>query len=347
MHLKTVSPCAALLAGLVLASASPVAAQQTAVDTAQSVNTNQQLQKPLKPSDQKGQDVPLLYEGELEDLGPQYVLQPHERPKYLQVMGDLQVYHTDNAALVPANKIGTDVSVFTVEAAYQSQAKVMFGDVQTQFRAGFRFQSYWYGIISGRDKSTSASTYNPVNLLDFQIYSPFVEVSFKKNNWYGGLALRYAAYTNSNQFSDETFYQEWVPSGSFGYQWVLDQHRIVQVQYDGDFRSTNTDEKGTHPTGWEDRADNSISLIHSYILGEHWIFQPSYRLMWSKYTNPERYRSDIYNTLSFMVAYYFNENLSARAFTSIEWRNSSMEGGVDNSYQNWNIGVGVSLTGSF
>ncbi len=355
MHLKTTTLSAASLAGLLLVAALPASAQNTAVDTAQSATTTQQLQKPIAPSKQMAQ-APLLYEGELDDIGPQYVLQPHERPKYIQVMGDLQLYHTDNAALASANKVGTDVTVFTIQVALQNQAKEYFNGVVTQARVGFRFQSYWYGIFSGRDNSSSPSAYSPMKDLDFVIYSPFVEVNFKKNSWYGNLGLRYAAFYNTNSLTagaaDRNFYQEWVPSGSLGYQLNIDANRILQVQYDGDFRGTHTDQMFTppaaqQPTGWQDRTDHAVSLIFSHIVGDHWVFQPAYRLMFTRYTNDTRDRTDVYNTLSFMVAYYFNENASARAFTSMEWRNSSFEAGVNNNYQAWNLGIGASLNFSF
>jgi hypothetical protein len=54
-------PSATLLAGLFLAGALPAAAQQSAVDTAQSTLTTQQLQTPLQaPGAAQGQ-APLLY----------------------------------------------------------------------------------------------------------------------------------------------------------------------------------------------------------------------------------------------------------------------------------------------
>jgi len=342
MHLKNVSSTAVILAGLFLAAAPAAAAQQSAVDTAQSTTTTQQLQKPLKPVASSSQ-APMLYEGEEDDLGPQYVLQPHERPKYFQVMSDFQLYHTNNAVLAPGNKVGTDVSVFTVQAALQSPAAQWFDNLQVQARAGVRYQSYWYGIFSGRNQNT-ASVFSPVKYNDFTIFSPFVELNFKSDPWYGSLGLRYAAFDNQNAVSDENFYQEWVPSGTLGYQVNIDSQRILQFQYDGDFRSTNTDEKGQHPVGWEDRTDHSLSVIYSYILGEHWVIQPSYRFMWSDYTNPDRYRNDVYNTFSFMVAYYFNETVSVRMFTSYEWRSSSEFG---NNYENWNLGIGLSFNASF
>jgi len=343
MHLPT-APRTIVLAGLFLAAVPPVAAQQSAVDTAQSVTTTQQLQKPLKPANTSGQ-VPMLYEGELEDLGPQYVLQPQDRPKYFQVMSDLQLYHTNNAALAPGNKLGTDVTVLTLQAAVQSTTAEWFDGWQTQASAGMRYQSYWYGIFSGRNQSTTQPpSFSAVSDLDFQIYSPFVALNFKKDPWYGALGLRYASFNNDNAVSNENFYSEWVPSGTFGYQWNIDSQRILQFQYDGDFRATNTDEKGLHPVGWEDRTDHSISIIYSRILGQNWVIQPSYRLMWSEYTNPDRYRSDIYNTAALMVAYYFNDNASVRAFTSYEWRSSSEFG---NNYESWNLGIGFSLNVSF
>ena len=329
------------MAGLFLAGALPAAAQQSAVDTAQSTLTTQQLQTPLQaPGAAQGQ-APLLYEGENEDTGTQYVLQPKPKVNYFQPAGDLQTYRSDNPTLAPANKSASDITVLTMQGAVQSDAREWADGVQGQTRAGFRFQDYWYGLIYGRDVLITGA---PIKYSDFQTYSPYVEATMRGDNWYGTLGLRYSDYTNDNAVTSGTFYQEWVPSGTLGYQWNVAAHQTVQFQYDGDYRRTETATGGLLPSAWNDRADNAISIIYSDIIGNHWVIQPSYRLMWSKYTYSSRYRSDVYNTASFLVAYYFNTNVSLRAFTSYEWRSSSEPG---NNYGNWNIGAGLTLSASF
>jgi len=344
MQLKPTLPSAALLSGLFLAAALPAAAQQSAIDTAQSTTVTQQLQKPLQPAAASGSqgDVPLLYEGEMEDTGTQYVLQPKPAIKYFQVLGDLQYYRSDNPTLAPGNKTASDISVLTIQASVSSPAADWFdGTAKGQFRAGLRFQDYWYGLFYGRDRIITGA---PIKYSDFMTTSPYVEATARGENWYGSLGLRYAAYDNNNALTSGTFYQEWVPSGTLGYQWNISAQKTVQFQYDGDFRKTSTQSAGLLPGGWNDRSDQALSLIYSDILNDHWVIQPSYRIMWSDYTNDNRHRNDVYNTLSFLVAYYFNETWSARAYTSYEWRSSSEFG---NNYSNWNLGVGLSFGASF
>ena len=334
-------PALALLTGLFLAGALPAVAQQSAVDTAQSTSTTQQLQKPLQTPAAAQGDVPLLYEGENEDVGTQFVLQPKPKVNYFQAAGDVQVYRSDNPTLAPANKTASDITVLTVQAAVQSASSEWFDGVMGQSRLGFRFQDYWYGVISGRNQIITGA---PVKYSDFTTLSPYGEISLRSDNWYGTVGLRYSSYDNNNALASGTFYQEWVPSGTLGYQMNVAAHQTVQFQYDVDYRRTETKTGGLLPTSWNDRVDNALSIIYSDIIGDHWVIQPSYRIMWSKYTLPQRNRSDVYDTLSFLVAYYFNPNLSARAFTSYEWRSSSEPG---NNYGNWNLGAGLSVSASF
>jgi len=336
-------PAAALLAGLFLAGIAPAAAQQQAIDTVQSATTTQQLQKPLQTPGTSGNqgDVPLLYEGEMEDTGTQYVLQPKPAVNYFQALGDVQFYRSNNPTLAPGDKIASDITVLTLQAAVQSEASEWFAGYKGQFRAGLRFQDYMYGLFYGRNRIITGS---PIKYSDFTTTSPYVEASLRGDNWYGSLGLRYASYDNNNALTSGTFYQEWVPSGTLGYQWNLGAQKTLQLQYDGDFRRSVTETGGLLPTDWNNRTDHALSLIYSDIINDHWIIQPSYRMMWSRYTADDRHRNDIYNTVSLLVAYYFTPNFSIRAFTSFEWRSSSEAG---NNYEDWNAGSGLTLSASF
>jgi hypothetical protein len=342
MQLKTSRiTAAALLAGLFLAGALPASAQPAAIDTAQSVNTTQELQKPLQTPTSGDSAVPLLYDSEPEDVGVSHVLQPRAVFKYFNVSIDEQLYRSDNPTLAPANKKASDISVTTLQASVQSEPSEWFSGVQGQVRAGLRFQNYAYGIFSGRNNVINGAA---IKDSDFTTISPYVEATFHNDPWYSTIGLRYSSYDNNNALTSGTFYQEYVPYGTLGYQWNLAAGKTVQLQYDGDWRKTNTPSGGLLPTGWNDRSDQAISLIYSQIINNRWILQPSYRVMWSPYTNDQRHRNDVYNTFSFLAAYYFNDDLSVRGFTSYEWRSSSEQG---NNYENWNFGAGISFSYSF
>jgi hypothetical protein len=345
MQLKTSRiPAAALLAGLFLAGALPAIAQPAAVNTAQSTTTTQELQKPLATpgtTSDNGSSIPLLYADEPEDVGTVQALQPRARFKYFNVAFDQQLYHSNNPTLAPGNKLGSDISVTTLQASVQSQASEWIDGWDGQARAGVRFQSYWYGVFSGRNEVITGA---PIKDSDFTTISPYVEATLRNGDWYSTLGLRYSSYDNNNANADGTFYQEYVPYGTLGYQWNLAAGKTIQFQYDGDWRKTNTPSGGLLPTGWNDRSDQALSIIYSDIINNHWIIQPSYRIMWSPYTNDQRHRNDIYNTVSLLAAYYFNEDLSVRAFTSYEWRSSSEPG---NNYENWDLGAGLSFSLSF
>jgi hypothetical protein len=343
MHPKKFTPAAAILASsLLVLTARPVSAQNTAAQTAQSVNTTQQLQTPLSTPGSNSQTAPLLYEGELEDLGPQYLLQPKKRYKYWDVSSDFQMYRTSNAALAPADKTATDVSVLSLQLVLHSQEMQWAKGIKATLRAGFSYQSFWYGVFDGREQPIAGSQ---ARFNDFVTYTPFAELALTKGNWSATAGTRYAAYEHQTptDSGDSTFYQEFVQYWSLGYRWTLPQNQTFVVKYDGDYDGTNTNSFGLQPVGINDHTDQSISFIYSIIMAEHWAIQPSYRLMYDDYTNQQT-RNDVYNTFSLVVAYYFNQSCSARALTSYEWRSSTAP---LQSYQNWNVGLGGSLSYSF
>jgi hypothetical protein len=326
------------------------AAQPAAVQAADLNNRAQQIQTPLSPGFDNGK-APTLYEGELEDLGPQYVLLPKPKHKWFTAMFDWQTYYTNNATLAPGNKGATDVDALTAQIMAQTVTYAI-GDVQAQARAGFRYQSYWYGLLSGQNYLVSGA---PVKNNDFMTYTPFAEGLFQYGNFLGSVGMRYAAFTNSNVptgTTSGTFYQEFAPYWLLGYQWVIGKSQMLLLQYDGDYRlSDTTSTPGTGvPKNLNDRTDNAFSVIYSYILGGKWAFQPTYRYQWSYYTNAASNpfgganRNDTYNTVSLVIAYYITDWCAVRVFTNYEWRSSSVYG---NNYQVANAGAGVNLNYSF
>jgi hypothetical protein len=277
----------------------------------------------------------------MEDVGPQYVLQPQPKPKYFFASADWQLYYTNNAALASGNKVGTDVNVFSLSAEIHTLETAWWNKSTAQAHAGIRYQTYWYGVFSDRNAIASGA---PVKNSDFETISPYVEATFKRDDWSGAVGLRYADFSNNNATSSGTFYQEWVPYWSIAKQFVLNAKSILQLQYDGDYRATNTPSGGLLPTGWNNRADNSFTVVYSYIINDHLVLQPSYRFSVASYDATGRQRRDNYNTFSFVAAYYFNEWTSVRAYTSWEQRNSTE---VGNNYQNWNIGLGATYQMKF
>jgi hypothetical protein len=331
-------------------------AQPAAVQTAQLATTTQQLQTPLSPGFTNGK-APALYEGELEDLGPQYVLVPKPAHKWFNVMFDWQTYYTNNAALSEIDRQSTDVNAMTVQLLAQAPVYKV-GDLQVQPRLGFRYQAYWYGLLSGQNRlvgGAAAQGGTPVWNNDFMTYTPFLEALYQYGKFLGSTGVRYAAFTNSHvqtqPSTTTTFYQEFAPYWLLGYQITLGKSQMLLLQYDGDFRLSDTPQPTTLiPTNLNDRTDNALSVVYSYILGGKWAFQPTYRYQWSYYTNGSSnptggpHRSDQYDTLSLVIAYYFTDYCSARVFTSYEWRSSNVAG---NNYQNLNAGAGVNLSYNF
>ena len=75
---------------------------------------------PPEPSKDKSKEIPTLYEGETDDLGPQLLLLEAERHRWFSALADLQNYYTSNAALTESPVTATDVSVLTAQLGVES-----------------------------------------------------------------------------------------------------------------------------------------------------------------------------------------------------------------------------------
>ncbi len=321
------------------------AAQSAVIETSVVDSANRQLESSLagrKKTKKKIPDIPMLYDGELEDSGPQLLLLEPPPHDWFQFLCDTQFYFTSNATMSERNTTGTDVFALTAQGAITPKPFALLGG-KVFSSAGFRYQHFRYGLLSGTDKQINNS-YLPVDSMDFAAYTPYAQFDWRSGPWTIGLGARFSAYRSLD--SDHTTYQEWAPSLQAGRSFSLGDNQ--QISFGGDFTyrfSHSFLPPGVSlPPGWfysdqNDRYDLGLTLAYTAVLGENWMIQPSYRFQFSDYTQTSVSRQDYYHILSLTVAWHVNEYLSLRGFCSAEFRDSTDDVVAD--YKNLNGGLGL------
>lgn len=294
-----------------------------------SANERQNLEK---------KTVPQLYEGELEDLGPQLLLLEKVKRKLFEVYVDFQLYRSSNATLSEMHT-STDVFVGTAQMAYLFKpTKFQGGDVNT--RIGVRFQSFMYGTLGNDDTPILPGT-APVDSLDFFSRSAFADLAWTRGMWRVTAGLTYTSLVGAHG-NEQNFYYEWVPAWSIGRLHPINDNWTAFYLYDGALHlSTTLTQRAFNGDDDVDRKiDNALSAIFTRKLGERLSFQPSARLQVSEYLANNRARTDYIASLVATIQYQITEEVSGRIFTSYDARESDEPATAD--YRNNNVGLGVS-----
>lgn len=92
--------------------------------------------------------VPELFAGELEDVGPQYLLLPTTRRQAWEIWTDVEITGTSNVTLVEENPEWSTISTVQAGVAWHSRVKPLWSG-QFSWEAGARAHAYRYGYLSG------------------------------------------------------------------------------------------------------------------------------------------------------------------------------------------------------
>lgn len=313
-------------------------AQQTSRDLLQQSDRMRTLTQAEQQSYTR-QGIPELYEGELDDLGPQLLLLEAIKRQPWQFLFDLQVYNTKNVSLTETNETSSNVFVWTTQLAYLLN-KREFQGWEVQPTLGARYQLFRYGMINADDRPIAPGT-TAVDSLDFDSRSLYGDLVFTRGMWRVGFSLTYTSLISAHA-TEGNFYYEWLPSLSIGraYQWG--ERDVFFVAWDTSYHISETPGNAvfTLDEGIADAVDTSLSLIHTHSLTPQWNIQPSLRLQRSYYTATGRDRQDTLATATLTTNYMIHERFSLRAFTSYEMRDSTETTTAD--YQNANVGLGFS-----
>lgn len=283
--------------------------------------------------------APTIYDGELEDIGPQYLLLQQERRKWFEFFTDLQAYSTTNATLVQDDAEGADILAATAELAVVPFLKKVWGG-NLKARIGTRQQIFFYGALSDSNARINGTIADD---LDFTNNQTFTDIRFRKGPMSYMIGAHYSELTNRN--SSEKFYKEFVPKWSASYDIEINPTAMFTVSYNGNIRFTEVDGFGFVPDNWNDQTEHTISGTFSNLLSDKLLLQTGAGLEYSYYLESGRDRQDTLGFLNLTVAYFFNKHVSARLFTSYELKESSESTAED--YTNLNIGGGASFNLAF
>jgi hypothetical protein len=293
----------------------------------------------------KAQRIPELYPGEIEDVGPQFLV---ARPgataadgkggpapavhHWFEGFADVQFYRTSNALLTEKGNSDTGVMVLTAQASFNAQPISIAGG-ELVARAGYRHQWWLYSLDS---------TANQLNNFDFAVATVFAGFRHSWNDvWVASLSLDYNRYLSLENDNAE-FYVELAPNWSLERNFGLGEKGQITLGYYGAYHWTQTDPAPVKHIN--DRLDSALGVAATFELMPRLFAQPFFRFQWSHYTENSD-RNDIYNTIGLGLVYVFNDWASMRTFISYENRNSTDDTVSD--YGKWDAGGGVTFSAKF
>jgi hypothetical protein len=337
-----------ILAILAVSPVLPVCAQMQNADSqlVDSVQQRQQLTQAAQPMIVT--NVPDLYDGESDDVGPQSVVKLKPARTWFEARGDVQYFHTDNMFLANSGKQGADVLVGTVEAAL-APTPYDFAGGQLAPQLGFQEQWFNYGLAS----SGSVNVYNPyypfsgsskanLDQFDFNVQTVYTDAAWRRDNWTFTLGADYRRLLDSGSYDE--FYKEWVPRWAIRRDFLLSETTMIALGYDGDYRLTDTPNSFTSVgRNFNDRADNSLSIVGSWRLCRYAVLQPYYFFDFTHYTTI--HRNDLLHTFGLALYVPINDQVSLRLFATYD--NFKTDGYYVQSYQKLDLGGGLNFVYRF
>lgn len=313
-------------------SVSPSRRADVATSTSESLyrQTKPKLNQDLLENTQQ---APELFPGELEDVGPQYlVMDKAQRHRWVQFYADTQLFYTSNALLTEKGNQDTSLMVTMLEASINLPPFAL-GTGQAAFRAGYREQIWLYSLDD---------TSNQLNNLDFDVATVFLGFQHNINeNWTAFFELDYNRYLSHDNDYNE-FYVELMPTWTIQRTFKFADESYITAAYSGAFHWTQTDPDPVSDIN--NRLDTIVSLSYNRELVSRLYSQLFYRAQWSHYTTNSD-RNDFYNTFGLGFVYAFSEWGAIKASINYENRNSTDDLVAD--YGKWDTGGGLSIVLQF
>jgi len=280
--------------------------------------------------------APELYPGEMEDVGPQFLVARDQKAaperRLFEAFVDTQLFYTSNALLTEKGNQDTSVMVLTLQAAFNlPQFELAGGTVSP--RVGYRHQWWMYSLDD---------TSNQLNNFDFALSTFFLNFQHNWNDrWVANVGLEYNRFLSADNDWTE-FYVELMPNWSFEHIIPIGESAQIALGYYGSYHFTQTDPQPTRNIN--DRLDNALGFTYTRELRPSLYLQTTYRWQWSHYTENSD-RNDIYHNAALALVYVFNDWASIRTFISYENRNSTDDTVAD--YNKWDSGGGVTFSAQF
>ena len=284
---------------------------------------------------------PLLYPGELEDLGPQYLLTPgtpaHD---WLMALLDLQWLSSSNPTQAEGDAArSADLRILTAQVGLQTPNKLLAGG-QLAAQLGLRYQNFEYGQLSGDVEINGL----PLSANDFDAGTVFSEAKWTHGPWQARAGLRWTSLNNDQNGSD--YYNEWAPSWALSRHFSVSANARLTAAYDGAYYATNGVSVLTIRDDFNDRYSNAFSLRLLYRLSAQVFVEPNARITYTVFTDdPNGDREDTTASLGLNLSYYFNQSAVLRLFATYQERQSTGLGIAD--YDSLDLGLGGTLSWQF
>jgi hypothetical protein len=338
-----------------IACASVVAAQaQSNPGVAQADNTRAQratdhILQPVLPGD----SLPLLYDGESEDVGPQSVLRAKKTP-WFRATVDVQSFYTDNMLYTEDDEQSAGVAVTTLEGALMTKPCITrFASYRAEL--GYRHQFYNY---FGNDDVVVQEFSNPGNRsrydaedFDFDSSTFFANLTAQTKHYQFGLGLDYTKLFGFKELRDDNydeFYSEVVPRWSVQRNFRVCSRSQVSLAYLGSYHFTDEDQPLIDASDFfifDVRDDRSERWEHTFLaaytvaLPCSIAVQPYYRFQFNDFEHTENY---LIHTAGFSAGWYPCENFSVRGFVGYNWSDASDSRVAE--YEKLDAGGGLTAT---
>ncbi|MFP4156220.1 MAG: outer membrane beta-barrel protein [Opitutales bacterium] len=320
--------------------ASLPALAQSPLDTANEALERESSNSAFAVESNGEETIPAFADEENEDVGPQYLLVPgtpsHD---WFQAVADFQLLRSSNPTLDDnSTKQASDLAVATAQFVAQTPDHSLLGG-STSASAGVRYQLFRYGTFDDTDINGV-----PVDRNDFDGYSFFTHLDWKKDDWRVRLGLRWTGLDNDTEGS--LFYEEFVPTWELSRDFFTGPNTRIRLKYDGAYYATESQTFLPQFDDLNDRLAHSLSVSLLHRLNPKLYVEPTARITYADYRgNLYDDREDTTTRLGASLSYFVNDNVQLRLFTGYQKRNSNEAGIVD--YENWDLGLGTTLSARF
>ena len=275
--------------------------------------------------------VPELFAGELDDVGPQYLLLEKPRVRALDLWTDLEMTGTSNATLVETHPTFSTITSAQAGVTWQSARQSRWGG-QLGWEAGVKGQAYRYGYITGVKQKVN---FLEIDRNDFDLIGAHLRADWRREHWLAAVTLR--GSTLRSKATNRIFYEEAALEWQLYHQWPLAARRILAAGFEGAARLSRTDSFGLLPEGWNDRVESGLFALFDQPLGSRWHLQPALRVFASRYTNTGRQRSDWHESARLTLGYALTKQAELRLSGGYDHRESSEALIAD--FSKWDLGL--------
>ena len=233
-------------------------------------------------------NVPELFAGELDDVGPQYLLLAAARPPPLELWSDLEITGTSNATLVETHPKASTVTSAQAGGTWHFAARPRWHG-RLALETGFRVQTFRYGLLAGPKQKIN---FLEIDRNNFDLVGAHVAANWQRDGWFASGALRGASYRN--RAAARVFYQEASAEWQVLRQWRFGARTTLTAGGEGALRWSHTDSYGLLAPGLNNRVEQALILVLDRVFAGSWRLQPALRLQGTHYTYRDRHRDDVH-----------------------------------------------------